>query len=621
MATHEFRTLNELFLKAVERHHKPGAFLIKSAGQYRGVSSEDALEKAAGLAVALDRLGVERGDRVAIVAENRLEWALTDYAVLGLGAATVPVYPTLLGPDVEFILADSGAKGAVVSSDAQLQKILNVRSRLPQFAFTLVMDRAETGASGVQAWQDAVAAGEKALRDPVEFFRERALAAAPEATASLLYTSGTTGQPKGVILTHANFASNVQATEQLFPLGAPDVAMSFLPLSHVFERTLDYQYFWLGVSIAYAESNDALPQNLVEVRPSVMGVVPRVLEKIHEKVLDTVRHASPSRQKLFGWAVEVGREYFPYRLERRAAPLGLRLKHAIADALVFSKVRERLGGRATVLISGAAPLSKDLAKFFYAVGLPVYEGYGLTETSPVIAVNCPGQVRLGSVGRVIPGVEVKIAKEGGGGGDSAEGGEILVRGPNVTPGYYHLEDENRRAFEGGWFRTGDLGTLDEDGYLTITGRKKNLFKTSGGKFVSPEKLENLFQGHPYVSQILALGDARRFVSALIVPNFASLEKYARQHGIAFASREELVANPEILDFVEKQVEQQCRWLARHEKIKQIALLPHEFSIASGELSPTQKIKRAVVEHRYRDVIEEIYRRPAPSAEHATTPSI
>ena len=619
MASSHFKTLTELFLTAVERHAKPDAFLSKSAGQYRGLSSRQALEKVAALAAALDRLGVRRGDRVAIISENRLEWALTDYAVLGLGAALVPIYPTLLEPDVEFILADSGAKGVVVSSETQLRKALNVRSRLPQLAFALTMDRVGSSAGGAEAWEDAVEAGMKLVADPVEFFRSKALEAAPEDTASILYTSGTTGRPKGVILTHANFASNVRATQGLFPLGAHDVGMSFLPLSHVFERTLDYQYFWLGVSIAYVESFDALPQNLLEVRPSVMGVVPRVIEKIHEKVLEVVRQSPPWKQKLFRWAVEVGRACLPYRLERRASPQGLRLKYAVADAFVFSKVRARMGGRVTALISGAAPLARELAEFFYAAGLPVYEGYGLTETSPVIAVNYPGCVKLGTVGRVIPGVEVKIDETAA----AAEGGagrEILVRGPNVTPGYYHLDDENQRAFADGWFRTGDLGTLGADGFLTITGRKKNLFKTSGGKFVSPERLENLFQGHPYVSQVLVLGDSRRFVSALIVPNFARLESYAREQAIEFNRREELVAHPEILSFMQKQVDKLTEWIPRHEKIKQIALLPKEFTIASGELSPTEKIKRSVVERNYRGVIEEIYRRPAPHAEPAAATS-
>ncbi len=619
MANYGFRTLNELFLIAVDRHVKPDAFLYKSEGRYQRLSSRQALEKVASLAVALDRRGIGHGDRVALISENRLEWALTDYAVLGLGASTVPVYPTLLEPDIEFILQDSGAKAVVVSTSEQLLKVLAVRSRLPELEFTLVMDPVGNPSEGVELWHRALESGTRAEPDPVEFFRSRALETRPEGTASILYTSGTTGQPKGVILTHNNIGSNVRSTERLFALGKSDVGMSFLPLSHVFERTLDYQYMWLGVTIAYAESIEAMPQNILETRPTVMGVVPRALEKIHGKVMEAVRQAAPSKQNLFRWAERVGREYFPYELERKTAPVVLRLKNALAHLLVFSKVRARLGGRMTTLVCGAAPLARELAEFFFAAGLPVYEGYGLTETSPVVSVNYPGSVKLGTVGRVIPDVEVKLG-ENGALDEEGAGREILVRGPNVTPSYFHPDADSAGAFEGGWFHTGDLGTFDADGFLTVTGRKKNLFKTSGGKYVSPEKVENLFQGNPYVSQVIVLGDGRHFVSALLVPNFQRLMTYAQGKGIAFRTREELAAHPEIHAFMQEKVDELCRWLPRHEKIKQIAILPHEFSMAHGELSPTHKIKRPVVEHRYREIIEEIYRRSAQPSEPAPATS-
>lgn len=601
----DFKTLNELFLKGVEQHPKPDAFLSKASGRYQGLASHEALRKVAGVALALDRMGIRHGDRVAILSENRVEWALTDYAILGLGAVSVPIYPTLLEPDIEYLLCDSGSKGIVVSTALQLKKILSIRSRLPELRFVLVMDGADFSADAAQDWNRVVADELNRVSDLVDFFRYRALEVKPEDTASILYTSGTTGQPKGVILTHANIVSNIQACLGLFPLSGHDVAMSFLPVCHIFERMLDYQYFWLGVSIAYAESFEALPQNLLEVRPTGMAVVPRVLEKIHARVLETVGCASWAKQRLFYWAVKVGGRYFLYHLEHRTPPLGLRLKHAVADALVCSKVRARLGGRVRILFSGAAPLSRELAEFFYAMGLPVYEGYGLTETSPVIAANCPGSVKLGTVGRVIPGVEVRLGEEKTN-QDGGVGREILVRGPNVTSGYCHLEEENREAFVDGWFHTGDLGILDSEGFLTITGRKNNLFKTSGGKYVSPEKLEELFQGHPYISEIMVLGNARKFVSALIVPNLAPLEAYAQRQGIRFTSREELVAKPEIHSFLEQQVAEVTQRLPPHEKIRQIAVLTKEFTIDSGELSATQKIKRAVVEERYRELIEKMY---------------
>ncbi len=613
MARKDFHTLTELFLKAIDERPKPAAFLSKLEGKYRALSSQRALEMVAALAAALDHRGIQRSDRVAVVSENRLEWALTDFAVLGLGAAIVPIYPTLLDLDMEYILRDSGAKGIVCSTEKQLAKVLKIRDRLTDLGFILLMDRPATPLEGVEVWHEVVDSMAKRETNWVEFLRGKAGEARPGDTASILYTSGTMGQPKGVILTHANLVSNILATQGLFPFDDDEVAMSFLPLSHVYERMLDYYYFWAGVSIAYAESFEALPQNMLEVRPTVMGVVPRVLEKVHDRVMETVRQSSSSRQKLFRWALGVGKRHFVYTAQSHTPPFALRFQHMLADRLVGSKVRARMGGRIKKLISGSAPLSRDLAEFCFAVGLPVYEGYGLTETSPVIAVNCPGALKLGTVGRVIPGVEVKL-DETLQGQESAGGGEILVRGPNVTPGYFHMDEENRRAFADGWFRTGDLGAIDANGFLRITGRIKSLFKTSGGKYVSPEKLENLFQGHPYISQILILGESRRFVSALIAPNYARLEDHARCHGIAFKERADLVRNPDILAFMQEQVDDLTAMLPPHERIRQIGLVPREFNTDDGELSATQKIKRNVVEEHFHDLIEEIYFRHAPQAQ-------
>jgi long-chain acyl-CoA synthetase len=619
MAATEFRTLSELFLKAVEQRDKPNAFLSKFQGHYQGLSSRAALQKVAVLASSLARLGVGRGDCVALISENRLEWALTDYALMGLGAINVPIYPTLLDADVEYILRDSGSKGVVVSTESQLTKVVKVRARLPELGFILVMDPASLDGTSARGWMEVIDAEPQPGTDFISLFRSKALEVKPEEIASIIYTSGTTARPKGVILTHSNLVSNIQASSALFGLAKSDVAISFLPLSHVFERMLDYYYFWQGVAIAYAESFDALPQNLLEVRPTVMAIVPRVLEKIYDKIMETVRHAPAGRRKLFFWALRVGRQAIPYQLEGRALPLRLVLSHALANRLVFSKVRAQLGGRLQFVISGAAPLTRDLAEYFFAMGLPVYEGYGLTETSPVIAVNYPGHVKLGTVGRPLPGVDVKFgdAEE-----DQERGAsrEILVRGPNVTPGYYHLEEENREAFKDGWFRTGDLGRLDPEGYLAITGRRKHLFKTSGGKYVSPEKLENLFQGHPYVSQIMVVGDARKFVGALVVPNFARLEAYAQERGIAFKDHQELIANPEVQSFMQEQIDVATLLLPPHEKIRQIILVPREFTMSAGELSATLKIKRRVVEERYSAQIEEMFHRHAPEGHPRPAPS-
>jgi len=619
MGSSEFHTLAGLFISAVEQHPKPDTFLSKSAGKYQAISSVEAMRQVAALAQGLERLGLGRGDRLAILSENRLEWALTDYAALGMGAIDVPIYPTLLEPDIEYILRDSGARGVVVSSVVQIKKVLKVLPRLPDLRFILSMDRVSFSGSHAQHWHRLVKDYMNGSPDPVPAFRQKSLEVRPEDAATLLYTSGTMGEPKGVVLTHANIISNVQACRNLFWFGPEDIGFSFLPLSHVFERMLDYFYLSRGVSIAYVENPDAMPQNLLEVRPTVMAVVPRVLEKIQERVMEAVRQAPAFRQKMFHWSVKVCQRRLPYVLEGRMPPLFLRLQHAVADRLICSKVRQRMGDRLRMMISGSAPLRPELAEFFHAMGLPVYEGYGLTETSPVISVNHPGRIKLGTVGPIIHGVEVKLGEELVD-EEGHAGREILVRGPNVTPGYYKRDEDNRQAFHEGWFATGDLGAVDSEGFLSITGRKKNLFKTSGGKYVSPEKLEGLFQGHPYIAQILVVGDGRRFVSALIVPNFERLEALARERGIAISTRTELVANAEIQLFMTQQVEEATPRLAPHEKIRQVTLLTHEFTIAAGELTPTLKIRRGVAEERYHDVIEEMYRRSSPERPLVSTPS-
>ncbi|HET7212946.1 MAG TPA: long-chain fatty acid--CoA ligase, partial [Terriglobia bacterium] len=613
MESKPFQTINELFLKAMEDHQKPDAFLTKAEGRYRGVSSRDVLLNVAALAQAFREMGVAAGDRVALLSENRLEWALTDYAILGLGGVTVPFYSTLLEEDVHYILRDSGSKGIIVSTRDQLKKVLAVRSGLPDLKFVVAMDAEPAEFPDVLCWTELAERRSAAGTDQVKSLEAQALRAQPSDVATIVYTSGTTGVFKGVVLTHANIASNIQACDRLFDFHPGDVSMAFLPLAHIFERMIDFYYMAQGVSIAYAESIDTLPQNLREVRPTLMAVVPRLVEKIREKVMDEVGHLPASKQRLFGWALRTGREWFPYHISGRSAPLGLGLKRALADKVVYARIRSQMGGRLRLLISGAAPLSRKLAEFFFSIGIPIYEGYGLTETSPVITVNYPGAVKLGTVGQVIPGVEVRLGEET----EDAEGHtgrEILVRGPNVTPGYYRPDEKNGEAFVDGWFRTGDLGLLDKEGFLSITGRKKNLFKTSGGKYVSPERLENLFQGHRYVAQLVVLGNARKFVGSLIVPNFAALESYAREQGIEFASRQDLVKNEIIHAFLQAQVDETCRHLPPHERIRQIALLPKELTIGAGELSATLKVKRPVVEERYCELIEEMFSRRPPATQ-------
>lgn len=611
MASTDFTTLNELFVRAVDRHAKADAFLSKRHGAYQGLSSAEALRRVAALGLALEGLGVQPGDHVALLSENREEWALTDYAVMGIGAIDVPLYPTLPPAEIEYILRSSESRGIVLSTAAQLQKISGIIDRLPGLKFVIAMETAPKLESiAVRLFADVIAEQLRQTPAPEADFLSRALRAKPHETATIIYTSGATGQPKGVVLTHANIVSNVKACATLFDFNPSDRLLSFLPVSHIFERMVEYFAFANGASIAYAESLETLSQNMLEARPTIMAVVPRVLEKAHGKILETVRRGSPAKQKLFHWAVGIGSRVAVCKMEKRPLSPVLQLKQKLASSLVASKIRARFGGKVKYLISGSAPLARDLAEFFIAVGLPVYEGYGLTETSPVISVNYPGSIRLGTVGPVVKGLEVRMGDETVD-GEGRVGREILVRGPSVFPCYYKLDEETRQAFTDGWFHTGDLGALSSDGFLTITGRKKNLMKTSGGKYIAPEKIESLFQGHPYVAQMMVLGDGRHFVAALIVPDFARLEAYAQQRGIDFESREDLVSRPEIQRLIQRQVDETCAPLARYERIHQIALLAREFSVESGELSPSLKVRRFVVERRCRDLIEEIYRRPAP----------
>lgn len=614
----DFETLNELFVRAAEQWAKPDAFLSKHEGVYQGLSSAGALRRAAALGLALEGLGVAPGDRLALLSENREEWALADYAAMGIGAVDVPIYPTLPPGEIEFILRNSESRGVVLSTPAQLQKIASIANRLPSLEFIIAMEPGPVAEPGsVRLFEDVVAGQLRRTPDPEAEFRSRALRAKPGDTATVIYTSGTTGQAKGVVLTHANIVSNIKACASLFDFNPSDRLLSFLPLSHIFERMVEYFAFAHGASIAYAENLEVLSRNMLEVRPTIMAVVPRVLEKAHGKILETVRQGPAAKQQLFRWAVGVGTKAATARMEKRPVSAGLRLKQKASGALVASKIRARFGGKIKYLISGSAPLARELAEFFHAVGLPVYEGYGLTETSPVISVNFPGRTKLGTVGPVVAGLELKLGEETMD-AEGRTGREILVRGPSVFPGYYKLDEETRQAFTDGWFHTGDLGTLTSDGFLAITGRKKNLMKTSGGKYIAPEKIESLFQGHPYVAQMMVLGDARHFVAALIVPDFARLETHARLRALTFASREELLACPEIQQFMQQQVDETCAPLARYERIHQMALLAREFSVEAGELSPSLKVRRFVVEDRYRDLIEEIYRRPAP--EHRTAAS-
>jgi long-chain acyl-CoA synthetase len=601
-------TLANLFLVTAD-HHKPDHLLVKESGpenqgQYRPISTGELVDRVRRIARALERWGVGRGDRVVLMADNGPHWPVVDFAALCRGAATVPVYPTLLPEQAAYVIADSGAKVAFVHRREMLADLLARRGEMPAVErFVLIEGGAGTAEEGdedgeVTAFAAALEAGADA--DPDRF---EAAARAVEAgdLASLVYTSGTTGKPKGTMLTHRNFVSNVCTALTLLDLRGDQTALSFLPLSHVFERMVNYCYFYRGLTVAYAESVGAVAQNLQEVRPHVFVSVPRVYEKVLAKVREQAA-ASPIKQRIFAWAEKVARRALPYRL-RQDHPSGLLgLQLAIADGLVFSKIKERLGGRFEFAVSGGAPLGRDVAEFFWGAGIPIYEGYGLTETSPVIAVNTPGAIRLGTVGKPINGVEVRIAEDG----------EILVRGPNVMKGYWNDPEATAEAIDDeGWLHTGDIGELDEDGFLRITDRKKEIIVNAYGKNIAPAPIEGRLKSSRFVGHAVLIGDRRKYLAALLVPDFEALEAWAQQQGIDAADRAALVERPEVRELFDREVRAVNEKLAHYEQIVAWTVLPEDFSVETGELTPTQKVKRRVIDDKYGDRIEALYEEPQP----------
>ena len=585
-------TVNKIFLGAVDRFDRAKALVSKSGGAWTPVSDRELLARVSATAAALSEAGVGPGDRVAILSENRPEWATADYAALGLGAIDVPIYATLPANQVAYILRDCAAKVVFASRD-QLPKILEIRGELPGLQVVVALDD-PGAASGVRRFTELVEAGERAVRAGFDF-RQRALAVTRDQVATLIYTSGTTGTPKGVMLTHYNLASNVAGIlqhgfDQVIRAG--DVTLSFLPLSHVFERTVDYIYFDVGCTITYAESMDKVADNLLEVRPNLAVSVPRLFEKIYARVTGV----TGIKQVLVRWAKRVGAAVAEARLAGREPGAATLLQYRIADRIVFSKLRERTGGALRLFVSGGAPLSAEIAKFFHAAGLPVYEGYGLTETSPVIAVNKPGAVRLGAVGPVIPGVEVAIG----------DGGEVLTRGPHVMKGYWNNPDATSEVIDAeGWFHTGDIGAL-EDGFLRITDRLKNLLVTAGGKNIAPQPMENLAALSPYVAQVVMIGDRRAFPSMIVVPDFEVVGPWAKGQGLDPADRAALCLDPRVVSLIQEDVVGRLDEFARYELPKKFLLLPDEFTIENGMLTPTLKVKRKIVEQRYGEEIEGLY---------------
>ena len=589
-------TLNQLFFDAVSKFNRPDALQVKRGGAYQPISHKEVAERVRHAARGLSSLGVRRGDRVAILSENRPEWAIADFACLTIGLTDVPIYPTLPGDQVAYVLKDSGAVAIFVSNKAQAEKIREIRSQLSALKTVIGFDEIP-GLTNMSIAELEKRGTQGENRESIATYREDALTVKPDDLATIIYTSGTTGEPKGVMLSHDNIYSNVEGTRTAIPFDGHDVALSFLPLSHIFERMGGhYLMFATGTSIAYAESIDTVPIDMQNVRPTIVLSVPRLYEKMYARILETALTGGFLKKKVFFWARAVAERWANEKLAGKKPGALVAKQYAIAQKLVFSKLKARTGGRLRYFVSGGAPLSPDINKFFFAAGLEILEGYGLTETSPVIAVNTPENFRIGTVGKMIDGVEVRIAADG----------EILTRGPHVMKGYYNKPDATREAIDpDGWFHTGDIGVL-EDGFLAITDRKKDIIVTAGGKNIAPQPLENKVKTNKYVAQAVMLGDKRKFPSMLIVPNFDQLERWAGKRNIIWTDRAQLLRMPTIQAKIEKEVNKELEGTAHFEMPKKIGLLEHDFSIEKGELTPTQKVKRRAIDKHYKALIDSLY---------------
>ena len=619
----KYPTLPGRLLMGFERYASPRVQMYRENGQWLSISSQEMLRRIAGLSESLAKLGIGWGDRVALFAPNCPEWHISDFAALGLGAVVVPIYFRESGERMAYILAHSEAKVIFVAGEEQarrwseiaqscrtVQKVVYAGRAAAGNAPSAEGDRGAAllaiggsdgnGSSEGLSYEALIAnAGEA----EIGAYRRRIAGLGPDSLASIIYTSGTTGEPKGVMLSHANFTSNSEASFERFDLNAGSIGLSFLPLAHVYERLVDYGYLFNGVSVAYVPRMEEVPQALLEVRPHVCAAVPRFFEKLYGNILERGARTTGLHRRIFDWAIRVEHKAVPWRAYGRHAAMGMRLQWRLANRLVYKKFREGVGGRMAEFISGGAPLAPELAEFFTTVGLPLYQGYGLTETSPVVATNLPSACHIGTVGRPISGVEVR----------TAEDGELLVRGPCVMQGYYKKPEETRAVLSpDGWLATGDIGRLDADGYLSITDRKKELLKTAGGKLIAPAPIENALKSSPFILSAVLVGDRRPHIAALIVPNFATVQARAAQAGVRLASPQEVISSAWVHELIEGEVKRLTPNLAQFETIKRFALIDKEFTFEGGELTFTLKLKRRVIDQRYGDVIEQLYAQTAPA---------
>jgi long-chain acyl-CoA synthetase len=586
-------TIPSLFYHAVKTHDKADAFQHKRDGKYTNISHGQTLESVDKASRGLTALGLTKGDRVAVLSENRHEWVIADLAILSAGLISVPIYPTLPPKQIEYVLGDSEARAIFVSTSEQLEKIKAIHQNLPNISHVIVFDDVGSSQSAISLGRLIEIGAESTQGQDLS---DRIATIGKYDWASIIYTSGTTGEPKGTILNHWNFVSNVLGVLKVFELGPDDRCLSFLPLSHVFERTCGYYAMMhAGATIAYAESFDTIAQNLYEVAPTAMISVPRLYEKMYARILDKVTAGSPIKKALFMWAVRVGKKYVRQMLEKRLKG-STRLQYRMANRLVFRKLRAVTGGKLRFFASGGAPLAREIAEFFYAAGLPILEGYGLTETSPIIAANTFTDFKFGTVGKPIPSVIVQIADDG----------EIVAKGPNIMLGYYKKPDLTNEVLDGEWFHTGDIGYLDSDGFLTITDRKKDIIVTAGGKNVAPQPIENLLKTNKYITEAVIIGDKRKFLSAIIVPNMENLRAFATAANLPDQSDADLVGHAQVIQKYHDEIEEMSEHLAGFERIKKFVLLEKDFTIEDNELTPTLKVKRAIVEKKLKKEIDGLY---------------
>ncbi len=593
----EPKTLGELFRQSALKHSRSDALNYKESGSWAKVSSVRMIERAENIALGLFSFGIRKSDRVAILAANSPDWTITDAGCQLSGIIDVPIYTTLAPSAVAYIVNDSGSKVFFLENKLSYERLKEALADCPSIVKIVFFDGSGDEIENTLSLTDLESIGSKLRVERPELIEELVEGVGPGDVATLIYTSGTTGEPKGVMLTHANLISNVIDAGEKYDFSDRDVPLSVLPLSHVFERTGMYLYIFNGMAVHYAESIERVADNLREVRPTMFVGVPRIFEKVYAKAKLKASQDSKLKERIFDWAIDVGKAWALARERGESIPRMLAVKHSIADKLVFAKFREFFGGRLRFCITGGAALSDSVYLIFTGAGVAIMQGYGMTEASPVITSSNPSNVRLGTVGKPIRNVDVRIAKDG----------EVEVSGPNVMLGYYNKPDATREVFtHDGWLKTGDIGEFDPDGFLKITDRKKELFKTSGGKYIAPSPIEQMIKGSRFVSQVVLVGNERKFPAALIVPSFEQLESFLKEHGLASENPEAVCTHERVVSFFEREVAEHTPELSQHEKVKRIALLHNELTVESGELTPTLKIKRRVVNERYAMIIERIY---------------